>query len=62
MILSAGMGFDNIVGLPEVTRETVREVGGSWYGSLTCANGEEPDTAARTRPLHRVLFQRSSRA
>ena len=48
MILSAGMGFDNIVGLPEVTEETVREVGGSWYGSLTCANGEEPDTAAMT--------------
>jgi hypothetical protein len=48
MILSAGMGFDNIVGLPEITEETVREAGGSWYGSLTCANGKEPDTAAMT--------------
>ncbi len=40
-ILSAGMGFENIVGLPEVTEETVREAGGSWYGSVTCTNGEE---------------------
>jgi hypothetical protein len=42
MILSAGMGFDNIVGLPELTEETVREAGGSWYGSVTCPSGEEP--------------------
>jgi hypothetical protein len=42
MILSAGMGFDNIVGLPELTKETVREAGGSWYGSVACPNGEEP--------------------
>ena len=44
MILSAGLGFDNIVGLPvpELTKETVREAGGSWYGSVTCPNGEEP--------------------
>lgn len=48
MILSAGMGFDNIIGLPDVTEETVREVGGSWYGSVTCTNGEEPNTAAYT--------------
>jgi hypothetical protein len=42
MILSAGLGFDNIVGLPELTEETVREAGGSWYGSVTCPSGEEP--------------------
>jgi hypothetical protein len=42
MILSAGMGFDNIVGLPELTEETVRQAGGSWYGSVTCPSGEEP--------------------
>jgi hypothetical protein len=44
MILSAGMGFDNIVGLPvpELTEENVREAGGSWYGSVSCPNGEEP--------------------
>ncbi|MCL4255573.1 MAG: hypothetical protein KJ043_17575 [Anaerolineae bacterium] len=43
MILSAGMGFDNIIGLPELTEETVRGAGGSWYGSVTCTNGEEPN-------------------
>lgn len=48
MILSAGMGFDNIIGLPEVTEATVREAGGSWYGSVTCTNGDEPLTIAYT--------------
>jgi hypothetical protein len=42
LILSAGMGFDNIVGLPELTEETVREAGGSWHGSVTCPSGEKP--------------------
>lgn len=41
-ILSGGMGFDNIIGLPEINQATVRDAGGSWYGSLTCTNGEEP--------------------
>ncbi len=41
LILSAGMGFDNIIGVQELTEDTVREAGGSWYGSLTCTNGEE---------------------
>lgn len=40
MILFAGMGFENIVGLPEVNEETVRDAGGSWYGSVTCTNLE----------------------
>jgi hypothetical protein len=48
LILSAGMGFENLVGLPEVNEETVREAGGSWYGSVTCTNGAEPDIAAYT--------------
>ena len=48
MILSAGLGFDNIVGIPEVTEETVRAAGGSWYGSAMCTNGEEPGDASRT--------------
>ena len=48
VILSAGMGFDNIIGLSELTEETVEEAGGSWYGSATCTSGEEPDDAART--------------
>lgn len=48
LILSAGMGFDNIIGLPKLTAETVREAGGSWYGSVTCTSGEEPDSVSRT--------------
>lgn len=48
LILSASMGFDNIIGLPELTEETVREAGGSWYGSLTCTSGEEPDSVSKT--------------
>ncbi len=47
-ILSAGLGFDNIVGVPEITEQTVREAGGSWYGSVTCTNGEAPSDSTRT--------------
>jgi hypothetical protein len=47
-ILSGGMGFDNIIGLTELTRESVREAGGSWYDGLTCSNGEEPETSMLT--------------
>lgn len=42
VILSASMGFDNIIGLPDLTEETVRQAGGSWYGSLKCTNGQSP--------------------
>jgi hypothetical protein len=28
-ILSAGLGFDNIIGLPELTKKTVRGAGGA---------------------------------
>ena len=47
-ILSGGMGFDNIIGLPELDGATVRDAGGSWYGSLACTNGEEPAVDLRT--------------
>ncbi len=47
-ILSAGMGFEGIIGIPEINEEEVLNVGGSWYGSLTCKNGEEPPSSART--------------
>lgn len=47
-ILSGGMGFDNIIGLPEINETSVREAGGSWYGSVTCTNGEEPSDLNRT--------------
>ena len=48
LILSAGLGFDNIVGLPDVTEETVRAAGGSWYGSVTCTNGKKPAVGSYT--------------
>jgi hypothetical protein len=47
-ILSAGYGFDSIIGLDRLDEEAVREVGGSWYGSLECTSGEEPSAANRT--------------
>lgn len=47
-ILSGGMGFDNIIGLPEINEDSVREAGGSWYGSLTCRSGDEPTDGNRT--------------
>jgi hypothetical protein len=47
-ILGAGMGFDNIIGLPEINLATVRDAGGAWYGSLTCSNGNDPTDGNRT--------------
>ena len=47
-ILSAGMGFEGIIGWPEVNQETVREAEGSWYGSVMCTNGEVPPAGAYT--------------
>ena len=41
MILSAGMGFDNIIAIPEVTESAVRDAGGSWFGPIACTNGDE---------------------
>jgi hypothetical protein len=48
LILSGGMGFDNIIGLPTLDGATVRDAGGSWYGGLSCTSGEEPGTDLRT--------------
>ena len=48
VILSAGMGFEGIIGWPEVNEETVREAEGSWYGSVMCTNGEDPPAGAHT--------------
>ena len=47
-ILSAGLGFDNIIGLPQIDEQTVRAAGGSWYGGLTCTNGDEPGDSVLT--------------
>ena len=40
MILSAGMGFDNIIAIPEITESAVRDAGGAWVGSVICTNGD----------------------
>ena len=48
VILSAGMGFEGIIGWPEINEETVREAEGSWYGSVMCTNGEDPPAGAYT--------------
>jgi hypothetical protein len=48
MILSAGMGFDNIIGVNEITEAAALEAGGAWYGSVACTSGEEPSNSNRT--------------
>ena len=48
VILSAGMGFEGLIGWPEINEETVREAEGSWYGSVMCTNGEDPPVGAYT--------------
>ena len=48
VILSAGMGFEGIIGWPQINEETVREAEGSWYGSVMCTNGEDPPAGAYT--------------
>lgn len=47
-ILSAGLGFDNIIGVEPLDAETVRAVGGTWDSGLTCTNGSEPGVRERT--------------
>ncbi len=57
VILSAGMGFEGIIGWPEVNEETVREAGGSWYGSVMCTNGEDPPAGAYTSTVSTAVLQ-----
>ena len=47
-ILSAGMGFDNIIGVNEITEGAALEAGGAWYGSVVCTSGQEPSDSNRT--------------
>ena len=47
-IFSAGMGFDNIIGVNELTEEAALEAGGAWYESVVCTSGQEPSDANRT--------------
>lgn len=48
LILSAGLGFDNIIGLPDVDEQTVRQSGGAWYAGARCTDGGAPPQSART--------------
>jgi hypothetical protein len=45
-ILSAGMGFDGIIGIPSLDEQTVREYGGAWIGDPDCA--EPPESGGLT--------------
>ena len=45
-ILSAGFGFDNIVGLPDVDFETTRGAGGTWLENPACVDDDGPLTSA----------------
>jgi hypothetical protein len=47
-ILSAGMGFDNIIGVNEISEAAALDAGGAWYGSVVCTSGEEASDANRT--------------
>ena len=47
-ILSAGMGFDNIIGVNEISEGAALEAGGAWYGSVVCTSGREPSDSNRT--------------
>jgi hypothetical protein len=46
VILSAGLGFDNIVGLPGDGFEITREAGGTWLENPDCVTDDEPLTSA----------------
>ena len=47
-ILAGGMGFDNIIGLPDITEASVRAANGSWYAGLVCTSGQPPEDGLRT--------------
>ena len=57
-ILSGGMGFDGIIGLSTISKETVREAGGSWYSGLKCTNGEAPgdDLLTSAAPASNIKY------
>ena len=61
LILSAGMGFDNIVGIPEITEQAVRDAGGTWYGSVVCGNGNEPGAFDRTSAVAEATGEAGSK-
>ncbi|MBT8198776.1 MAG: phospholipase [Acidimicrobiia bacterium] len=42
VILSAGMGFDNIIGVPDDDLESVRDAGGTYYAEPACVEPHDP--------------------
>ena len=46
VILSAGLGFDNIVGTPGDDFETTRGAGGTWFEDPDCVDDDGPLTSA----------------
>jgi len=52
-IMSAGLGFDGIIGLPNLDFETVKDAGAAWVGDPDCAEESEPLTSAVTSRLIR---------
>ena len=58
-ILSAGLGFDGIIGLPDLDEQTVRDAGGSWYGGLRCSDGEDPTDQNRTSAATTATIERA---
>jgi len=46
-ILSSGLGFDGVIGLPALDEETVRAAGGAWASDLACGS-TTPDEKNRT--------------
>ena len=47
-ILSAGLGFDGIIGLQSLDEQTVVAAGGAWAANLKCSDGKTPSTKQRT--------------
>ncbi len=48
VILSAGMGFDNIIGVPDDDLETVREALGSYAANPDCVDDDDPLVTTQT--------------
>ncbi|MEM7341961.1 MAG: hypothetical protein AAF467_25185 [Actinomycetota bacterium] len=46
VILSAGFGFDGIVGVPDDDLDTTREVGAAWFENPACVNDDGPLSSA----------------
>ncbi len=48
VLVVLAVGVMNLLNMPQVNEETVREAEGSWYGSVMCTNGEDPPAGAYT--------------